>query len=164
VTTQRAFPPVANADAETLILGSMPSVASLKEQQYYANPRNAFWRICGELLGFDPELPYADRCEVLRAKRIAVWDVYAACERPGSLDSAIVTETAEVNDFNEFMEGHWAISTVCCNGATAHRVFTAHVLPGLLRRFEVHKLPSTSPANARTRFDAKLAAWREALL
>jgi hypoxanthine-DNA glycosylase len=142
----------------------MPSVASLDAHQYYANPRNAFWRILGELFGFDPAGPYEARCDAIHEHRLALWDVYAACERPGSLDSAIVSETAELNNFNRFMEGHRAIETVCCNGATAHKVFVEQVQPGLARNVKVHKLPSTSPANAATPYEAKLAAWCEALL
>jgi double-stranded uracil-DNA glycosylase len=76
----QSFPPIADAQATRLILGSMPGAASLAAGQYYAHPQNAFWRIMGELLGFAPNAPYADRVEALRRARIAVWDVLQFCE------------------------------------------------------------------------------------
>ena len=48
---KRAFPAIVSASSTMLILGSMPSEASLAAQQYYAHPRNAFWRILAELTG-----------------------------------------------------------------------------------------------------------------
>jgi len=57
------FAPVAGRAPRVLILGSMPSAASLAAGQYYALPRNAFWPIMGALFGAAPDLPYAQRCE-----------------------------------------------------------------------------------------------------
>ena len=65
------FPPAAEADAQILILGSMPSEASLKAGAYYAHPRNRFWPVMGALLGFDPETLYEKRIEALKKNRIA---------------------------------------------------------------------------------------------
>ena len=74
------FPPAADANARVLILGSMPSEASLKAGAYYAHPRNRFWPVMGELLGFSAELPYAERIQALKDHRIALWDTIGSCD------------------------------------------------------------------------------------
>ncbi|MFP4602982.1 MAG: DNA-deoxyinosine glycosylase [Halochromatium sp.] len=159
-----AFPPIVGPDARLLILGSMPGEASLRQRQYYGHPRNAFWPIMGALLGIPPQADYAARCAALKAHRIALWDVIAACERPGSLDQAIRAETVRVNDFAAFFALAPAIDRILFNGGTAEREYRRRVLPTLSRqhqRMRMHRLPSTSPANAGLRFEQKLAAWRQ---
>src|SRR5256885_13184738 len=96
------FAPLARREATALILGSLPGQRSLKEQQYYAHPQNAFWKLTGKIFQFDPTLPYERRVNALTSHGIALWDVCAAAERPGSLDSSIVHETLKANDFERF--------------------------------------------------------------
>lgn len=150
-------------DAVALVLGSLPGVASLQAVQYYAHPRNAFWPIMGDLVGAAPSLPYAARLQRLIDARIALWDVFARAERPGSLDSAIVDATAQVNDFPAFFAAHPKVRTVLLNGGKAHAAFRRFVLPSLDASPTLIALPSTSPANASHRLETKTAAWRNAL-
>jgi len=160
------FPPIADASARVLVLGSLPGVKSLEMREYYAQPYNAFWRIMGELTGAGPALEYPARLVLLRAHGVAVWDVLAAGEREGSLDSSIVRASIVVNDFNAFFERHRQLRLICFNGNTAAGLFTRKVLPGLAPTWaalERRALPSTSPAYASLRFEQKLARWREAL-
>ena len=85
----QSFPPIAQRTARVLILGTMPGRVSLRERQYYAHPQNAFWRIVGGILGFDPALAYPERVAAVQSAGVAIWDVLKACAREGSLDSAI---------------------------------------------------------------------------
>lgn len=158
------FPPIADDRARVLVLGSLPGRRSIEVQQYYAQPQNAFWRIMGELVGAVPSLPYEARLARLRAHRIAVWDVLAAGEREGSLDSAIVPASIVVNDFATFFEQHPRIRLICFNGQKAAAVFRREVLPEVpLESIECRVLPSTSPAYASLRFEQKLMRWATAL-
>lgn len=161
----RGFPPIARADARCLLLGSMPSRRSLAEGQYYAHPRNAFWPLMGRLLGFDSGAAYPERVAAVEAAGLAVWDVIAACRRPGSLDADIDDATLEVNDFPSFFRRHRDLRVVCFNGQKAAQVFRRRVLRHLPddSNMALHTLPSTSPAHAALDFEAKLAVWRETL-
>lgn len=160
------FPPIADARARVLLLGTLPGRKSLEMQQYYAQPHNAFWRIMGRLFGAEQSLPYAARLKRLRAARIAVWDVLAAGEREGSLDSSIVPSSIVVNDFAAFFSGHPRIELVCFNGNTAAALFRRKVLPTLApesAELPSRVLPSTSPAYASLRFEQKLERWSAVL-
>jgi double-stranded uracil-DNA glycosylase len=157
-----SFAPVADADAAILILGSMPGKESLKQNQYYAHPQNAFWKIMGDLIGAHPGLPYAERLQVLRSSRIALWDVLASCTRETSLDSHIRQEAA--NNFTVFFAKHPKILHVFFNGSKAEQCFTNFVLNRqILPPLEFQRLPSTSPAHAGMRYADKLCAWRAAM-
>lgn len=162
-TKSRGFPPIAAPDARLLILGSLPGQVSLAQRQYYAQPQNAFWRIMGALFGAGPDIPYAERADRLRRKRIALWDVCKSAERAGSLDASIDLNTVITNDFERFFREHPGIVHVCVNGGTAHRLYMRRVQPVLpepLSSLPLHQLPSTSPAHASLRFAQKLDRWR----
>jgi len=157
------FPPILGAKPRFLILGSLPSQASLAAAQYYAHKRNAFWPMLGAILGFDAGLPYALRVEKLKEARIAVWDVCAAAHRPGSLDSDIAPDTVTPNDFATLFAQNPSICAVLLNGGTAADLFRTRVVPTLRSCPDRHRLPSTSPAHAGMNFDDKRARWAAAL-
>jgi hypoxanthine-DNA glycosylase len=149
--------PVIGPQTRLLILGSFPGLASLQAQQYYGHPRNHFWPIVGSLLGVDMlALPYEQRLQRLRHGGLGVWDVYASCQREGSLDSAI--KDAEFNDFAAIRTLAPGLRCVAHNGGESARAMRHLRALG----FEVMRLPSTSPANASWSFERKLVAWREA--
>lgn len=144
-----------------LVLGSMPGEASLAAAEYYAHPRNAFWPIMGALFGAGPALPYPARLQRLEAAGVALWDVIAACERAGSLDSAITPASIEANDFARLFRDCPHIRHVFFNGAAAETAFRRHVRGRIaLPALSFTRLPSTSPAHAARKLEAKLAAWQ----
>ena len=162
----RSFPPIADNNASILILGSMPSVKSLEQQQYYAHPRNAFWPIMSALFDLKPDLTYEKRCRSLMDKRIAVWDVLKACQRRGSLDQQIDAASMIANDFNLFLQQHPNINKILFNGTKAEQVFRRLVLPTLTKQQTAIirlRLPSTSPAHASCSYADKLVIWQQAL-
>ena len=157
------FKPVASADSRVLVLGTLPGPVSLEKRQYYAQSRNAFWSIMGEILGAAPELAYHERLQRLRQSGVALWDVCHSAYREGALDAAIVPGSIVPNDLGRFLRTHAAIHLVCFNGQTAGKLYRKLVLPGLpetLRDIRCETLPSTSPAYAAMRFEQKLARWQ----
>lgn len=159
----RSFAPIAGRGARVLVLGSMPGQKSLEAGQYYAHRQNAFWKIVGELLGFDPYAPYIRRVQALKSARIAVWDVLHSCTRAGSLDSSIDRTSETANDFREFFRRHPKISHVFFNGAKAEASFRRHVASGQDAAIQYARLPSTSPAHAAASYSRKLKAWQAIL-
>ncbi len=158
-----SFEPIVGPGATTLILGSMPGVASLAAQQYYAHPRNAFWPIMETLFGAGPELPYDARTDRLRGHGIAVWDVLKLCTRAGSLDSAIVESSIVANDFDTLFTEHRNIDRVFFNGAKAADSYRRYVAKSLtLPHVTFERLPSTSPAHASMNLVAKTRTWANA--
>jgi double-stranded uracil-DNA glycosylase len=154
-----SFAPVWNTSARVLILGSMPGEASLAAGEYYAHPRNAFWAIMGSLCGATRELPYQLRLKRVQQAGIALWDVLESCERPGSLDSAIVASSVVVNRVAALLEQMPEVRLVATNGGTATRLYTRHVQSSITHM----ALPSTSPAFASLRLEQKMAVWHEVL-
>ncbi len=160
MTIAQSFPPIIGTSPKILILGSSPGVISLKKQQYFAHPRNAFWPIMAELFGIDVTKGYEFsilQCEKLP---IVIWDSLKQCQREGSLDSAIEKDSAVVNDFGALMSQCPNISHVFCNGASSYQWFKRLALPLLSKDLVVSQLPSTSPAHASMSFEQKLAQWR----
>ena len=155
-TLLSGLPPVAGPRTRLLVLGSFPGVASLAAAQYYAHPRNHFWPILSALWDVElASLPYRERLAQLQRHGLGLWDVYAACRREGSLDSAI--EDAQPNDLAGLVRRLPALVAIAHNGGESARAMRLTRTLGL----PVHRLPSTSPANASWSFARKLAAWRD---
>ena len=162
-----SFPPQVGTGCRVLILGTAPSLASLALRQSYGHAQNLFWPFMGELLDAGPELDYAERIRRLHARGVGIWDVFAACERPGSLDSRIVRASEVPNDLHGLIARHPTIRTIVLNGGKAQQAFRRH-FRGAGRvpwpaGVDVLDLPSTSPANASMPRALKLERWRALL-
>ena len=158
--------PCVSQGTRLLILGSFPGAASLAQQQYYAHPQNQFWKILETLWPAHPApvraLPYAERCQWLLERGLGVWDVYASCERQGSLDAAI--RQPLVNDFSALLLQCPHLQAMAYNGGESYRQsrqVSASLQAGGCSALPQYPLPSTSPAHASWSFERKLAAWRE---
>ena len=153
----RSFEPIYTPQARILIVGSMPSVKSLEQAQYYAHPRNAFWRILFDIFSDTLTLDYERKKALIRGHGLALWDAAAICEREGSLDSDM--HDVVYNDFSTLYKVCTDIRTVLCNGATAHSLFLKSGYAGERR---VVRMPSTSPAYTLP-YEKKLALWKREL-
>ncbi|ODA39360.1 DNA-deoxyinosine glycosylase [Desulfosporosinus sp. BG] len=152
----RSFPPIVEEQSRVLILGSMPGVESLRLQQYYANPRNQFWKIIFALFDLEPVEEYEERTRFLRSQRIALWDVIKMCSREGSLDSKIREE--QVNDFSSLFKKYPQIKAVMFNGGKAFETYKKWIGFSAPENVTFHKLTSTSPANTK-KYEEKLREW-----
>jgi TDG/mug DNA glycosylase family protein len=153
----RSFDPVFAPDANGLIVGSMPSVKSLADAQYYAHPRNSFWPILFDVFGEEPHGDYERKKDLIRENRLALWDAAACCYREGSLDSNM--RDVVYNDFDALYAQCPHIHTVLCNGGTAHALF---MKSGYAGNRTVIRMPSTSPAYTMP-YEKKLTVWKETL-
>ena len=155
---QHPFEPVYNRDSRVLILGTMPSPVSRAEAFYYTHPRNRFWPVLAAV--FNAPLPagIAEKRALILDNGLALWDVLASCDIAGAADTSI--RNAAPNDFMPLIQQS-RISRVVCTGAKAHELYRK-----LCERetgIAAVRLPSTSPANQRVRFDELTAAYRAAL-
>ena len=165
-TLSTGFAPAGSSQPSVLILGSLPGIASLNQQQYFAHPRNQFWPIAAEIMGFEADSSYAERLSILTERRIMLWDVVYSAYRKGSLDSSIKTEGLQVNEFFDLLNPR-SVRLVVFNGAAAEKYFNQYAVPELLKKGleeamfpKMIKMPSTSPANASFSFEQKLSKWR----
>ncbi len=164
--TKIGLDPVVDASSRVLILGTLPGDESLRRQRYYSHGRNDFWtilsRVYGEVIGAD----YGERLTFLRRHGIALWDVLASADRPGSLDSDI--KEPVVNDFGAFFADYPNIERVGLNGTKADELFGRLVAKRFLlpSSLQIARLPSSSPTAGKhvCSLDEKVARWHPALI
>lgn len=153
----RGFKYIADKRTRLLILGSFPSAASLRQEGYYAHPRNHFWRLMSDILGADlTMMSYGEKIDSLKARGVGVWDVISSCRRQGSSDTAIKDE--KLNDFSGLLKKYPGIELIILNGGKAAGIFNKYADVNIC----VRQVPSSSPANAIS-YEVKKRKWKLAL-
>lgn len=154
--TKQSFPPVVNERTRLLLLGSLPGEASLARGQYYAHPRNQFWRLMSAVIGLDLlPLDYDERLRALLAARVGLWDVVGSAVRRGSLDGAIRNHRA--NALEALASRLPDLRAIAFNGGTSARL-GMKALGTALPAVALVPLPSSSPAYTLS-FTRKLDQW-----
>jgi double-stranded uracil-DNA glycosylase len=154
-TNIEGLPPIENESCQILILGTMPGVESLKQQAYYANQRNLFWKLLSEVTGKLVPENYEDKKVWLKNTKIALWDTCRTCIRNGSLDSNISEEMP--NDIRDFIATHPHLKAIGFNGKTSERLFLKHIAG--IDTVKLISLPSSSPANVSILWEKKVEDW-----
>ena len=150
-----SFQPIADRKSRILVLGTMPSPASLAAGMYYSHPQNKFWRIMGDLFHEFPGNTPSEKTEFLLQHRIALWDTLQCCDREGSLDSNI--KNLIPNNIRRMKSSCPELAAVFLNGTAAYRYYVKFHSSEIGLPF--FRLPSTSPANCREGYSEKLKAW-----
>jgi hypoxanthine-DNA glycosylase len=155
----KSFEAIVDEKTKILILGTIPGVASLKNQEYYGNPRNHFWKLIFSFYNLE-EVPliFDEKIKFLLSKNLGLWDVLKSCDREGSLDIAIKNQIE--NDFDSLFEKYRNIETLVFNGKESHRFFYKKY--GQIKGITYYVMPSTSPANTMS-FITKLQLWSTVL-
>jgi double-stranded uracil-DNA glycosylase len=153
---KHCFAPVADEHTRVLILGSLPGEVSLARGQYYAHPRNLFWRLMEAVIE-QPlvALSYDKRLQVLCANKIGLWDMVGSARREGSLDAAIQAENP--NDLRLFAHSVPELRAIGFNGAKSASLGMKQLKR--LEGIDLIRLPSSSPANAQQSFEEKRSEW-----
>ncbi|MDR3250569.1 MAG: DNA-deoxyinosine glycosylase [Tannerella sp.] len=156
---KKSFAPLVSDDTEILILGSMPGDASIAAGEYYAHPRNRFWKMMATLTGEPLPVSYEEKKDLLKRHKTGLWDLAKTAKRKGSLDTNI--SDATVNDIDGLLKDHPKIKAVGFNGGKAQTLFKAN----FRQREGINYigLPSTSPANAGISFEQICEAWGKLL-
>ena len=169
-----SFAPIVPERAKILILGSIPGVRSVEQGQYYAHPQNAFWPMLSRIYpefacdaeqwqrGRHHQLPFVQKVRLLEAASIALWDVLASAWRQNSTDQSIQGEIC--NPVARLLQECASIQKILLNGKKSAKLFSQKILPEIeSQNYRIYHMPSSSPAYASLGFDAKTAAWRQAL-
>ena len=150
-----SFAPIYDKESRILILGTMPSPASLRAGMYYSHPQNSFWRILGDLTHDAPGASPGEKAAFLLRNRIALWDTLQSCVRPGALDSDITA--CEPNEVAALVRNCPELAAVFLNGSAAYRYYLKYHKEKIGLPF--YRFPSTSPANCREGYAKKREEW-----
>lgn len=153
------FAPVFNQESKILILGTLPSVKSREQHFYYGHPQNRFWKVLANITKEAVPSSISEKKELLLTHHIAIWDVIKSCDIIGSSDSSI--RNVVPADIGLILDNS-NVSAIFGNGAKACELYHKYTLPQT--GYPIHKLPSTSPANAAWSLEKLTDTWKQSLL
>ena len=148
------FEPIYNAQSKILILGTFPSVKSREGNFYYNHPQNRFWKVMSTLLGNPLPITIEEKKEMLLQYHIAIWDVIYSCDIQGSSDSSI--QNVVPNEIAKVLTES-NIKSIYANGGKAYDLYYRYCYEST--KYDIIKLPSTSPANASYSIDKLVECW-----
>ncbi len=161
MNTIHSFEPVIDNRSKILILGTLPGAKSLKMNQYYADPKNQFWKIIYSVFEKNKmDTEYIDKIQFLLANGVALWDMLHVAEREGSLDVNIQNE--KPNDIPSLLKQYPNVQRIILAGGKAAKTYNTHFSDMKIR---VEKVPSTSPIPGRNikSIDEKIQLWKQAI-
>ena len=151
-----SIPPFINKDANTLILGSLPSVASRKYGFFYAHPQNRFFKILSMVFKEEEPKTIEERKDFLTRNKIGLYDVIFACDIYGSSDASI--ENVEPIDLKNLLVQYPNIKQIFTTGKKAKELYDKYLLPQV--GVEAISLPSSSAANASMSLEKLVEAYK----
>lgn len=153
--------PIYDGNSTILILGSLPGEKSIKEQEYYNNPTNQFWKIISNV--FEDKTinfcDYGEKVKFLKKHNIALWDVLSVANRIGSLDKNVKDE--KFNDLNMFISKS-KIEKIFINGSIAEKKFKKYLKLNNLN-IKYKSLTSSSSANTKYTLEEKIHIWENVI-
>jgi len=152
-----SFAPIVDKNCIAIILGTMPGIESLRQQNYYSHKQNLFWKLVFSVFNKPVAETFQEKAIFLLQNKIALWDVLRACYREGSLDANITNEIP--NNFETFFSEYQNIRFIFFNGNKARKLYEKFI--GFSPCFQYNTLPSSSPANASKNFEQKLLEWKK---
>lgn len=154
---KQSFAPVVHPDTRLLILGSLPGESSLAAGQYYAHPRNLFWKLMETVIEADlVALDYPDRLDALLAHKIGLWDSVQSATRKGSLDADM--RDIEATDLSALISRLQNLTAVAFNGRASEKAGRPQLADADLA---LVALPSSSPAHAAMGYAEKARRWQK---
>ena len=182
MTTKERLKPIVNDDSEILILGSLPGDKTLKDNEkieendgcntpkYYCNPNNRFWKIIASLQNQKGKASFSDaeKSDLLKLTRIALWDVCKAANRENSDDKNIKNATFDYESIKNFIQNNPNIKTIAFNGKKASKIFSKKYQEKMKTELFPRQinflpyLPSSSGLN-REKLDRLIDDWKEIL-
>lgn len=150
-----SFEPIINSESKILILGSVPSVASVAKGFHYMHPQNRFWKLLSALLSADfLNADAQEKRALLLQNKVALYEAIVKCEIYGSSDSKVKNI---VPVYLEKLIANTNIKKIFCNGTLAYKTALKY---NFTLADKIISLPSTSSANASYDFEKLKNSWK----